>query len=129
MVKLMTTMLPGMVTMLPTYMIYSRLGLINTHAALWIGAFCGGRLAGFVRCVGDGEHVLLVQDLIVDRAFRGRDIGKTLFSSVAARFSGARMFCVFTDIGDARACAFYRSFGMEPIDSGNMIAFFRKRSS
>ncbi len=94
-----------------------------------LGAFCGGRLAGFVRCVGDGEHVLLVQDLIVDRAFRGRNIGKTLFSSVAARFSGVRMFCVFTDIGNARACAFYRSFGMEPIDSGNMIAFFRKRSS
>lgn len=48
MVKLMTTMLPGMVTMLPTYMIYSRLGLINTHAALWIGAFCGGTFGVFL---------------------------------------------------------------------------------
>ena len=35
--KLMTTMLPGMVTMLPTYIIYSKLGLLNTHASLWIG--------------------------------------------------------------------------------------------
>ena len=30
-----------------------------------LGAFDGPVLAGFVRCVGDGEHVLLVQDLIV----------------------------------------------------------------
>jgi len=48
MVKLMTTMLPGMVTMLPTYMIYRRLGLINTHAALWIGSFCGGTFGVFL---------------------------------------------------------------------------------
>lgn len=48
MMKLMTTMLPGMVTMLPTYMIYSRLGLLNSHAALWIGSFCGGTFGVFL---------------------------------------------------------------------------------
>ncbi len=47
-IKLMTTMLPGMVTMIPTYMIYSRLGLIDTHAALWIGSFCGGTFGVFL---------------------------------------------------------------------------------
>ena len=48
MIKLMTTMLPGMVTMIPTYMIYSRLHLIDTHAALWIGSFCGGTFGVFL---------------------------------------------------------------------------------
>ena len=48
MVKLMTTMLPGMVTMIPTYMIYSKLHLIDTHAALWIGSFCGGTFGVFL---------------------------------------------------------------------------------
>lgn len=48
MMKLMTTMLPGMVTMLPTYMIYSKLGLLNSHAALWIGSFCGGTFGVFL---------------------------------------------------------------------------------
>ena len=48
MIKLMTTMLPGMVTMIPTYMIYSRLGLVDTHAALWIGSFCGGTFGVFL---------------------------------------------------------------------------------
>ena len=48
MIKLMTTMLPGMVTMIPTYMIYSRLHLIDTHTALWIGSFCGGTFGVFL---------------------------------------------------------------------------------
>ncbi len=46
--KLMTTMLPGMVTMLPTYIIYSKLGLLNSHASLWIGYFFGGTFGVFL---------------------------------------------------------------------------------
>ena len=48
MIKLMSTMLPSMVTMIPTYMIYNRLHLIDTHAALWIGSFCGGTFGVFL---------------------------------------------------------------------------------
>ncbi len=48
MMKLMTTMLPGMVTMLPTYIIYSKLHLLNTHASLWIGYFFGGTFGVFL---------------------------------------------------------------------------------
>ena len=48
MLKLMTTMLPTMVTVIPTYMIYSKLGLLNTHVALWIGYFCGGAFGVFL---------------------------------------------------------------------------------
>jgi multiple sugar transport system permease protein len=46
--KLLTTMLPGMVTMLPTYIIYSKLGLLNSHASLWIGYFFGGTFGVFL---------------------------------------------------------------------------------
>ena len=31
-----------------------------------LGAFQNGVLVGFVRCVGDGEHIVYVQDLIVE---------------------------------------------------------------
>ena len=48
MLKLMSTMLPGIVTMVPTYMIYKTLGLTNTHASLWIGSFCGGTFGVFL---------------------------------------------------------------------------------
>lgn len=30
-----------------------------------LGAYDKDQLIGFVRCVGDGEHIILVQDLIV----------------------------------------------------------------
>jgi multiple sugar transport system permease protein len=46
--KLMTTMLPGMVLVLPTYIIYSKLGLLNSHAALWVGYFFGGTFGVFL---------------------------------------------------------------------------------
>jgi len=47
-IKLSTTMIPSMVTILPTFMIYTRLGLINTRAALWIPWFLGGAMGVFI---------------------------------------------------------------------------------
>ena len=41
-IKLSTTMIPGMVTMLPTFIIYRTLGLVNTLTALWLPMFFGG---------------------------------------------------------------------------------------
>ena len=64
MLKLMTTMLPGMVTMLPTYLIYSTLGLINTHAALWIGSFCGGTFGVFLM----RQAFITIPDALIDAA-------------------------------------------------------------
>ena len=39
---LSTAMIPTMVTMLPTFVIYRQLGLVNSHAALWLPLFFGG---------------------------------------------------------------------------------------
>lgn len=62
--KLMSTMLPGMVTILPTYMIYSRLGMINTHAALWIGSFCGGTFGVFLM----RQAFVMIPNSLIDAA-------------------------------------------------------------
>ena len=40
--KLSTAMIPGMVTMLPTFMIYRSLALVNTLTALWLPMCFGG---------------------------------------------------------------------------------------
>ena len=42
MILLGTMMIPGTVTLIPTYVLYARLGLINTFAPLIIPAFLGG---------------------------------------------------------------------------------------
>lgn len=64
MMKLMTTMLPAMVTMLPTYIIYSRLGLLNTHASLWMGYFFGGTFGVFLM----RQAFLSIPDSLIESA-------------------------------------------------------------
>lgn len=90
-----------------------------------LGAYNQGKLIGLVRCVGDGEHIVMVQDLIVTPEFQRQKIGSTLFKMVWDKYSKVRMFQVNTDIEDERDNQFYKSFGMKPISEGNMIAYFR----
>lgn len=90
-----------------------------------LGAYDENKLVGFVRSVGDGEHIVLVQDLIVEADYQRRKIGTTLLKHVWDRYINVRMFQVNTDIEDERDNQFYRSFGMKPISEGNMISYFR----
>lgn len=90
-----------------------------------LGAFDGEKLIGFVRCVGDGEHIVLVQDLIVDRDYQKKGIGTTLFKMVWDKYSDVRMFQVNTDLEDEVDNHFYQSMGMKPLVDGHMISYFR----
>lgn len=89
------------------------------------GAFEEEKLLGFIRCVGDGEHIVLVQDLIVDKNYQKQGIGTALFRTIWDRYKDVRMFQVVTDIADEVDNHFYRSFGMKPLTDGHMIAYFR----
>ena len=90
-----------------------------------LGAFDDEKLVGFVRCVGDGEHILLVQDLIVDKAYQKQGIGTTLFKTVWEKYKDVRMFQVNTDLEDEVDNHFYKSMGMKPLEEGNMVSYFR----
>ena len=90
-----------------------------------LGAFEDDKLIGFVRCVGDGEHILLVQDLIIDRKHRGQGIGTSLFKRVWDKYADVRMFQVTTDLHDEVDNLFYQSRGMRKLEEGNMISYFR----
>lgn len=90
-----------------------------------LGAFDEDKLVGFVRCVGDGEHILLVQDLIVDKAYQKQGIGTILFRTVWEKYKDVRMFQVNTDLEDELDNRFYKSMGMKPLEQGHMISYFR----
>ena len=90
-----------------------------------LGAFDQGRLVGFARCVGDGEHILVVQDLIVALLYRRQGIGTRLFRAVWDRYGEVRMFHVVTDLSDPVDNQFYRSFGMKKLEEGSMVSYFR----
>ena len=95
------------------------------HSLYCLGCYEHGCLAGFVRCVGDGEHVVLVQDLIVRPVFRRRGIGTGLMKEALRHFADVRFIPVITDTGYAAANAFYRALGLKTLESGGMTAYFR----
>ena len=90
-----------------------------------LGAFDGEVLVGFVRCVGDGEHIVLVQDLAVRLEYQKRRIGTTLFQMVWDKYKDVRMFQVVTDLEDEVDNHFYQSFGMNKLEEGHMVSYFR----
>ena len=90
-----------------------------------LGAFAGDDLIGLVRCVGDGEHVVLIQDLIVSEAYRQRGIGTELMNRVLEKYSRVRMISLYTDAQDEQANAFYRKMGFVGIDANGMISYMK----
>ncbi len=90
-----------------------------------LGAFDGGKLVGFIRCVGDGEHILVVQDLIVLSEYQKKGIGTHLFKTCWDKYKDVRMFQVVTDIEDKVDNHFYQSFNMKKLNEGHMVSYFR----
>ncbi len=90
-----------------------------------LGAFDNEKLVAFVRCVGDGEHIIVVQDLIVLSEYQHQGIGTCLFKYCWDKYQNVRMFQVITDIEDKVANNFYQSFNMKKLEEGRMISYFR----
>ena len=47
-ITLAALMIPGQVTMIPTFLLMNRLGWVNTHLPLWVPAFFGGAFGIFL---------------------------------------------------------------------------------
>lgn len=90
-----------------------------------LGAFEDTKLVGFIRCVGDGEHIIYVEDLIVDLEFKRRGIGRTLLQKAMEKYASVRMFTLITDAGDAVSNAFYKSVGMSVCMDGGLKGYYR----
>lgn len=89
------------------------------------GAFDQDKLVGFVRCVGDGQHVILVQDLIVSRDYQGQGIGKELLNQASLRYKEVRAFYIVTDHFDKASNAFYQALGYKPFIDKSCIGYMR----
>ena len=88
-------------------------------------AFEQNKLIGFIRCLGDGEHIVIVQDLIVDPNYYRQGIGTNLFKAVSEKYKDVRSFCLFTDIHDIRDNEFYKSLGMVKIEEREIVSYIR----
>ena len=90
-----------------------------------MGAFDDTKLIGFIRCVGDGEHILVVQDLIVEPEYQKRGIGTYLFKTILQKYSQVRMFMVITDIEDIVDNKFYQTFILKKLEDMNLVGYIR----
>lgn len=90
-----------------------------------LGAFNEDKLIGFIRCVGDGEHILMVQDLIVEPKYQQNGIGTYLFKAIMEKYKKVRMFTVLTDIEDVVDNKFYQSFNMKKLEDMNIVGYIR----
>ena len=88
-----------------------------------VGAFDEERLVGMIRLVGDGEHILIVQDLLVAPDYRNEGIGKTLLAQALEPYRTVRTKLVLTDLYDPNANAFYQALGLKPIAQYDMIGY------
>lgn len=94
------------------------------NSLLTLAYMDGGELLGFVRCVGDAEHVVLVQDLIVKKDYRRKGLAKKLMKEVFKKYKGVRWIQVNTDVEDEVANAFYKDIGMKDISEAGVVSYF-----
>ena len=83
---------------------------------LTLAAYERETLVGLVRAVGDGETVVLVQDLLVLPQHQRLGIGTALMREMMERFANVRQFQLLTDDTE-KTLAFYRSLGLHDISS------------
>ncbi len=95
------------------------------NSAYILGAFENDKLIGFIRCVGDEEHIILIQDIIVEKDCQQRGIGTELFKRAWDKYKHVRMFHVVTDAKSEVPNKFYRSFNMKALNEGGMVSYFR----
>ncbi len=103
----------------------NKLKLAFDNSIYVLGAFKENELIGFVRCVGDAQHIVLVQDLIVKREYTRQQIGSKLLESASQRYHDVRAFYIVTDQFDKEAIAFYQSQNYKPFIDKALIGFLR----
>ena len=91
---------------------------------LTLAAYEGKTLTGLARTVGDGETVVLVQDLLIFPQYQRRGIGTALLRAVMERFADVRQLQLLTD-NTEKTLAFYRSLGLHELSDMGCCGFMR----
>ena len=91
---------------------------------LTLAAYEEKTLVGIARTVGDGETIVLMQDLLVFPRYQRRGIGTALMRALMERFANVRQFQLLTDDTE-KTLAFYRSLGLHDLSSLGCRGFMR----
>ena len=83
-----------------------------------------GMLTALLRCVGDGETILYVQDILVRPEHQRRGLGRTLLERAMRDFPTVRQKVLMTDDAPETA-AFYRTCALRPAGEYGCAAWCR----
>ena len=94
------------------------------HSLLCLAAYEGDRLVGLLRVVGDGQTVVLLQDILVHPDHQRRGIGTMLVQVALERFKDVRQVQLITD-DQPDTASFYSSLGFRDLASLGCRGFMR----
>lgn len=94
------------------------------NSLLTLAAYEGEKLLGIVRCVGDGETIVFVQDILVYPEYQRQGIGTALLRSVLEKYNGVRQIELCTD-DSPETVAFYRAMGFRELSEIGCRGFTR----
>lgn len=80
------------------------------------------RLVGLLRCVGDGETIIFIQDILVLPDYQRQGIGTELLSQTLATYSKVYQMHLCTD-DTAKTRAFYESMGFVDLNDWQCLTY------
>lgn len=94
------------------------------HSLLILAAYEQDRLIGILRAVGDGETIVLIQDLLVHPDHQRKGVGSALMRTTLDRFSHVRQIELMAD-ETKDAAAFYGTLGFQRMSDVGCCGFIR----
>jgi len=94
------------------------------NSLLTLAAYEGEKLLGIVRCVGDGETIVFVHDILVYPEYQRCGIGSALLRCVLDKYNAVRQIELCTD-NSPETIAFYRALGFVEFSEIGCRGFMR----
>ncbi len=88
-------------------------------------AYYNNELIGICRCVGDGEFILYIQDILIKKDFKRRGFGKLLMEHVFNKYSNVRQKVLICDDNEELSM-FYESLGYKNIKDYKMNCYYKE---
>ena len=89
-----------------------------------LGAYEEDSLLGIIRAVGDGETVVLIQDLLVFPEHQRKGVGSMLLQAMLDRYSHVRQVQLATD-NTPKTIGFYKSMGFREFGEIGCCGFMK----
>lgn len=87
-----------------------------------LGAYCGDRLVGIIRVVGDGHSIIYIQDLLILPEYQHTKFGTRLLTAILEKFKNVYQKVLVTDRTEKNV-NFYESLGFTELTEIGCVAF------